>query len=482
VILLGIKIEDWIELNREKFIEISNTIWEFAELGLIEEKSSMLNEKILEDAGFNVIRGIAGLPTAVMAIYGTGKPVIGILGEYDVLPGLSQEVEPVKKPINEGAPGYGCGHNLYGAACLAACLVIKEKIQNGELKGTIRYYGCPAEENADGKGWMAKGGLFDDVDVALTWHPWDVNFVMATNYQAMFNIVFQFKGQTAHAAGDPFNGRSALDAVELMNVGCNYLREHITPDARVHYVITKGGDAPNIVPVEAEVWYYVRASQIEQVRELYSRVIKIAEGAALMTETNVNMTLLGGSSNQLPNTTLEDMLHEKMKIVGPPHFSNEDLKFAQEIRKTFPERFFDNTLTILPQEARPFVEQLRYKEFCDVIIPIYGRGTTVGGSTDVGDVSWITPLAQFGTACATIGTPGHSWQFVSQAGMSIGHKGMLQAAKILALAVAELMQNPELVSKVHQEFKDKIQKTPYDCPLPDEAKPPIDYFSRIYSK
>ncbi|MFW9992799.1 MAG: amidohydrolase [Candidatus Odinarchaeota archaeon] len=479
---MEIKIEDWVEVNREKFIEISNTTWKYAELGLFEEKSSELHARILEEAGFNVIRGIAGLPTAVMATCGTEKPVIGILGEYDALPGLSQQVEPVKNPVNEGAPGHGCGHNLYGAACLAASIVIKEKIENRELKGTVRYYGCPAEENADGKGWMVKAGLFDDVDVSLTWHPWDANYVLANNFQAMFNVVFQFKGRTAHAAGDPFNGRSALDAVELMNVGCNYLREHIISDARLHYVITKGGEAPNIVPAEAEVWYYVRAPQIAQVKEIYARVIKIAEGAALMTETEVEVILLGGSSNLLSNTVLEDLMLEKMKAAGAPLFTNEDQKFAQEIRKTFPEGFFDNLLTTLPQDGRTIFEQFRNKEFCDVVLPIFGRGTTLGGSTDVGDVSWVTPLAQFAMACSAIGTPGHSWQFVSQAGMSIGHKGMLQAAKVLGLAAAELMESPELVRRARQEFEEKLQKTPYTSPLPDEARPPIDYFKRVYMK
>ena len=471
---------EWIDMNQENFIKISDHIWNLAELGLFEEKSSKFLADTLQEAGFTVERGVADMPTAFVASYGTENPIIAILGEFDALPGLSQAAEPVKNPIKDGAPGHGCGHNLFGAACLAACVAVKETIESGEVRGTIRFYGCPAEENADGKGWMINAGVFDDVHISLTWHPWDINFVMANNFQAMYSIIFKFKGQAAHAAADPFNGRSALDAVELMNVGCNYLREHMIPGARIHYVITKGGLAPNIVPDEAEVWYYVRGPRIDDVKALYPRVLKTAEGAALMTETKVETTLLGGSTNLLPNETLENLLHEKMTEVGAPQFSEDDLKFAREIRKTFPENYFDNTLTVLPQDARPFFEKFRTKEFFEEVSPIFGRGITLGGSTDVGDVSWVTPLAQFATACTTIGTPGHSWQEVAQVGMSIGHKGMIYAAKILGLATIELMQNPDLVDKAQKEFEEKIKKTPFESPLPEGAKPPIEYYRSLY--
>ena len=476
------KILEWLEKNQKKFIEISDEIWNYAELGLFEVKSSKLLANILEEAGFAIEMGVANMPTAFVASYGTEHPIIAILGEFDALPGLSQAAEPIKKPLKEGAPGHGCGHNLFGTACLAACLAVKEEIESGEVEGTIRYYGTPAEENASGKGWMINAGVFDDVDISLTWHPWDVNFVIATNFQAVYDVVFQFKGQTAHAAADPFNGRSALDAVELMNVGCNYLREHMLPDSRIHYVITKGGQAPNIVPDEAEVWYYVRGATIKDVKALYLRVLNVAEGAALMTETKVNVTLLGGSTNLLPNETLEELLYEKMTEIGAPQFTENDLKFAQQIRKTFPENYFDNALAVLPQDGRPFFEQLRDKEFCDAISPIFGRGITLGGSTDVGDVSYVTPLAEFGTSCVAVGTPGHSWQAVAQNGMSIGHKGMIYAAKILGLATLELMQKPELVEKARKEFEEKIKRTPFESPLPDDAKPPIGYYDKLRKK
>jgi aminobenzoyl-glutamate utilization protein B len=479
---LSTKLEEWIEANREKFVQISDSIWRYAELGLFEEKSSKLLADVLEEDEFTVDRGVADMPTAFIASYGSEKPVIGILGEYDALPGLSQAAEPIKKPLKENAPGHGCGHNLFGAACLAAAIGVKELIKNGEVKGTIRFYGTPAEENAAGKGWMIKAGLFDDVDIALTWHPGAFNSVGAANFQAVFDTIFTFHGRAAHAAGAPWNGRSALDAVELMNIGCNYLREHVIPDARIHYVITNGGEAPNIVPAESTVWYFVRAPQLDQLKEIYSRVVKVAKGAALMTETELEIKLLGGCSNYFSNIPLEELLLEKMKLVGLPTYSEDDLEFGEKIKKTIPPENYENTLAALPQSMRGEYERFRGAMFCNEVLPILGRGETLGGSTDVGDVSWVTPTAEFSSTCAVIGTPGHSWQFTAQCGMSIGHKGMIYAAKVLGLSTIELMQNPELVEKARQEFEEQIKKTPYECPLPDDAKPPIEHFKKLYDK
>ncbi len=479
--LLDLKLEEWIDTNKEKFIDISDSIWSFAEIGLMEEKSSDLLAKTLEDAGFVIERGIAGMPTAFVASYGSSKPVIAILGEFDALPGLSQTTDPEKTVLKEGAPGHGCGHNLLGVAGLAACLALKESLNTNGLQGTIRYYGCPAEENVDAKGGMVKAGAFSDVDISLTWHPGQTNGVIATNFQAIYSMVFNFKGKAAHAAGDPYHGRSALDAVELMNVGCNYLREHIIPDARLHYIITKVGKAPNIVPEEAAAWYYVRAPQLDQLREIYPRVVKVAKGAALMTETELEIDFQGGSANLLANNTLEDLLYQKMIALEHPQFDQEDQAYAKEIVKSLPEGYFDIIIATLPPDMRTDFEQLRNVNLCEIILPIKGRGITLPGSTDVGDVSWVTPLAQFATACVTIGTPGHSWQLVAQSGMSIGHKGMIFAAKVLALSGFELFTNPELISKAKEEFKAKIEKTPYTSPLPDDWKPPIEYLKSLYS-
>ncbi len=479
---MTIDLIEWIEVNREQFIELSDSIWGHAEIGLMEEKSSALLIKILKDSGFKIEQGIAKMPTAFIASYGNGKPVIAILGEYDALPGLSQTSDPVKKPLKEGDPGHGCGHNLLGVAGIAACLALREAIDTGDIQGTIRYYGCPAEENVDAKGGMVKEGGFSDVDISLTWHPSTTNSVWATNSQAIYSIVFNFKGKTAHAAGDPYHGRSALDAVELMNVGCNYLREHLIPDASIHYIITKGGEAPNIVPEEAAVWYFVRAPRLDQLRDIYPRVVKVAEGAALMTETKVLIDFQGGSANLMANNILEDLLYQKMIELGPLKFDQADQDYANEIIKSFPDGYFDRNLSTLPQDMQIQMEQFRGINLCEINLPTVSRGVTLPGSTDVGDVSWVTPLAQFTTACASIGTPGHSWQLVAQAGMSIGHKGMLHAAKILTLSILELFTNPELLAKAKDEFKKRIAKTPYTSPLPEDWHPPIEYIKSLYPR
>ncbi|MFW9778038.1 MAG: amidohydrolase [Candidatus Heimdallarchaeota archaeon] len=474
--------EEWLETQSQKFIGISDRIWRYAEIGLLEEKSASLLIEIFEEAGFRVKKGLANMPTAFIAAYGKGKPVIAILGEFDALPGLSQDKTPRKKPVKEGDPGHGCGHNLLGVAGLAAALAIREVIQTKNLEGTIRYYGCPAEENADAKGGLVKEGLFNDVDISLTWHPSDLNHVYSTNFQAIYSAVFKFQGRSSHAAADPFSGRSALDAVELMNVGCNYLREHIIPGGQVHYTITVGGSAPNIVPEKAEVWYFVRAPNLNQVREIYDRVVKVGKGAALMTETEMKIEFHGGSANLLPNIALENLLYRKMREIGPPSYNPNDYQFATEIHSTLEANYFDNYLATMPQDMKKEVEQLRELKLCDRVLPIVGRGITMPGSTDVGDVSWVTPLAQFGTACSVIGTPGHSWQFVAQSGMNIGHKGMLYASKVLALSALELIQNAGLVEEARREFNKKIEKTPYTSPLPDDWKPPLEHIRKTFGK
>lgn len=473
-------IENWIESRKEIFTEISDRIFQYSELGLFEKNSSELHARVLGEAGFQVERGVAGLSTAIRADFGSGSPVVAVLGEYDALPGLSQAAEPVKKPVVEGGAGHGCGHNLFGTAGIAACMAIREKIERGELLGTIRYYGCPAEENANGKEWMVKEGVFDDVDVALTWHPADINSVVSFNFQAMYDVVFRFNGRSAHAAGDPHNGRSALDAVELMNVGCNYLREHIIPGASIHYTITRGGEAPNIVPADAEVWYFVRAPRLDQAREIYDRVVKVARGAAMMTETEVEPILLGGTSNLLSNITLEELLQKNLERVGAPSFTDRDRDFAGQIQQTLPDNFFDSCLSAYSEDISGFLERFRNRELCDEIVPIHGRGVTLGGSTDVGGVSWVAPLGQFLSACYSIGTPGHSWQLTAQAGTGVGHRGMLQAAKVLGLTAADLMEDPGLVEKAAQEFREKTRRTPFLSPLDGKLEKTVEYFRKLY--
>ncbi len=469
------KYAKWIEANRDLFIGISNQIWEFAETGLEEHKSSALLADTLKDAGFAIDMGVADMPTAFMASYGSGKPIIGILGEYDALPGLSQVAEPKQLALKEDAPGHGCGHNLLGTGALAGVIAVKEAIDDGEAKGTIRFYGCPAEESFNAKGYMALNGLFDDVDITMTWHPYFLNMLNVMSALALNSVVFKFHGRTAHAAGDPQNGRSALDAVELMNVGVNYLREHVIPDARMHYVITNGGKAPNVVPEFAEVWYFIRAPERSSVEEIYERVVKIAKGAALMTETELEIEFLSGCYNHLHNETVGEVLQKNLNIVKGPRFNKDDKEFAIELKKYIPSDSLDAIKRFIPPDFRKYAMAFLNQPLNRNIIPVPKqlRGRVLPGSTDVADVSWVMPLGEFQAACFVIGSPGHSWQNACTAGMSIGHKGMLTAAKVLAFSAIEFMNNPELVEKAQTEFKEKIKDNPYKSPFPEGIKPPF---------
>ncbi|MHA1376287.1 MAG: amidohydrolase [Promethearchaeota archaeon] len=463
----------WIRENNVMLSSISDAIWEFAETGLEENNSSKLLADTLEESGFSVKRGVADMPTAFYASYGSGKPIIGILGEFDALPGLSQVAEPIKKPLKEGAPGHGCGHNLLGVGSLGAVLAVKEEIDAGEVSGTIRYYGCPAEETYNAKGYMVKTGLFDDVDIALTWHPGFLNMLTVMSALAMNSVIFKFHGRTAHAAGDPQNGRSALDAVELMDIGANFMREHMIQEARLHYVITNGGDAPNVVPAEAEVHYFVRAPERHQVEELYERLINIAKGAELMTDTQVEIDFLSGTYNSWYNKVIDDVLLKTMREVGGPRFNKQDMAFAEELKKSLPPNSMEGYMRLVPPDMKEMAEAILSQPLSKIVIPPIGKGKTMPGSTDVADVSWKLPLGEFMTACEIIGSPGHSWQNVSSAGMSIGHKGMLTAAKILASTSLKFMKDKELVEKAREEHEKKHEDKPYIPPFPEGHKPPF---------
>lgn len=470
---------NWIMENSVKLASISDQIWEFAELGLEEHKSSKLLIDSLIEGGFSVKSQVAEMPTAFYASYGNGKPIIGILGEYDALPGISQKARPVKEPLEKGAPGHGCGHNLLGVGSLGAVLAIKQAIDAGEITGTIRYYGCPAEEIYNAKGKMVKEGLFDDVDIALTWHPGFLNMLTVMIALAMNSVVFKFHGKTAHAAGDPQNGRSALDAVELMDVGANYMREHMIQEARLHYVITNGGGAPNVVPDEAEVHYFVRAPERHQVDELYQRLINVAKGATLMTDTTMEIDFLSGTYNTWYNDVVDDVILESMRDVGGPRFKKEDMAFANELKKSLPPNSMEGYLRLVPPDMKDLAEAVLSKPLNKIIIPPLGKGKTMPGSTDVADVSWKVPLGEFMTACEIIGSPGHSWQNAACAGMSIGHKGMITAAKILALTAFKFYKDPKLVEKAKLEHEKKHKNKPYISPFPEGHKPPLHRIKKI---
>ncbi len=468
----------WIKHNQQTFIDISDKIWEYAEIGFQEYKSSELLVKTFKENGFKVDAGIVKIPTAFIASYGNGKPVIAVLGEYDALPGLSQKAEPKRNPLKESAPGHGCGHNLLGVAGLGGVLAIKEAIDNGEVKGTIRYYGCPAEEKFNTKGYMiAPGGLFDDVDIAITWHPGFSNNILLASNTAMNSVAFKFYGKTAHAAADPQNGRSALDAVELMNVGANYMREHIISTARLHYVITNGGLAPNVVPDEAEVHYFVRAPEREQVIDLYNRLLKVAEGATLMTETQLEVNLIGGTYNPIRNEVVSDVIYEKMKQVGPPRFNKEEQIFAKKLQETVPPIDLTLIKKMVPPKLLDIAMESLKQALFPIVTPPIGKGKVAPGSTDVGDVSWYTPLGEFSAACHIVGSPGHSWQNVATSGMGIGHKGMIKAAQIICLTALEFLSNTELVEKAREEFDNTFKEKKYKSPFPKGYKIPFDRFN-----
>jgi aminobenzoyl-glutamate utilization protein B len=429
--------------------DLSDRIWAYAETALREHKSAAALADYAEKQGFKVERGVSGMPTAFTATFGSGKPIVGIMGEYDALPGISQKASPIKEPLQPGAPGHGCGHNLFGAASLGAAIAIKEQIEAGKLKGTIRFYGTPAEESVGGKVYMGRDGLFDDNDVVLAWHPGDQTQADIDTSQAVVDFIVEFRGQAAHAASDPWNGRSALDAVELFTHGLNQMREHVRPTSRMHYVITKGGDVPNVVPEYAKVWVWLRDWKREEVDGLLARARKLADGAATMTETKAVVTVQGGDWNMLVNDAGEKLLHQNLLWVGPTVYTEDEQAFAKKIQKAtgVPELGMSTTIT-------PFEEQV-----------------PEGGSTVVAEFSWIRPTLHVTIATAPLGAPWHAWPVVATGGMSIGHKGLVRASKVLAATMVDLYEQPETLKAIQAEFKAKKGDTVYKSYVPNGPPP-----------
>ncbi|HVL23000.1 MAG TPA: amidohydrolase [Thermomicrobiales bacterium] len=462
------EVVEWLEERQHRFIGISDQIWDKPEVGLIESFACGLQSDDLKRDGFTITGNIGGMETAFMAEWsqGEGGPVIGFLGEYDALPGLSQKNQDVQEPVVTDGPGHGCGHNLLGTASLAAASVMKAWLEHTGTPATIRYYGCPAEETCEGKVFMAREGVFDDLDMALTWHPGSTNTVWAGSSLAVDNVTYRFRGRTAHAAANPESGRSALDAVELMNIGVNYLREHMPEKARIHYVITKGGGAPNVVPDDCEVWYFIRSPERHQVEELSERVRKIAEGAALMTETTLEVKFLSGAYNMLSNQVMSDHMLAVLEEMGPLEFTDEEHAYARRIVESFPR---DLRASILAQEKLPaeLIDQALNGE----VWPILDRGEVQPGSTDVSDVSWIAPTAQITTTTWALAIPGHSWAVTATGAMSIGHKGMLHAAKAMAITAADFIADPALLQRARDEFTASTKGRPYACPIPAGVQP-----------
>ena len=468
-------VTSWIEDNKERIIKISDEIWRFAELGLIEHKSSSLLIKELEKHGFKIERGVAGMSTAFIASYGDSKPIIAIMGEYDALPGLSQKKVPYKEPLEPGKPGHGCGHNIHGASGMAAAIAVRYAMEKYGLKGTVRFYGCPAEENFSGKVFMVRDGCFRDVDAAISHHPGSMNCATLKSCLALNSAKFHFYGKAAHAGGSPDQGRSALDAVELMDIGVNFLREHIIQDARIHYIIEKGGNQPNIVPDYARSWYYVRAPEREQVEFIYNWVLDIAEGAAKMTRTELKHEFLGGLYNRIPNRVISETIVRNMREIGLPKYTDEEIKFAEEIAKSIPPEM---KIEALRRSKRPGWERLIDKLIDDEIPDPWGEGDVSHGSTDVADVSWQAPTVEFSTATWVLGTPGHSWQATAQSGVGLGHKSLIFASKVMALTVIDLMTNVDLLNEAKEEFKQRLRGRKYKSPIPPDMRPPIDIWEK----
>ena len=464
-----------IEAKKELVCQVADSVWEYAELSLQEYQSAALYCRILRQEGFAVEEGICGIETAFSASYGSGRPVIGILAEYDALSGLSQKGGGTRQEeLVPGGSGHGCGHNLLGAGALAAALGVKHYLEASGKPGTVVLYGCPGEEGGAAKAFMARDGLWYGLDAALTWHPDDCNEVATGSSNACIQVEYTFRGVAAHAAGCPEKGRSALDAVELMNIGVQYLREHMDSRARVHYAVTDtGGRSPNVVQAKASVLYMVRSDKVKKALELQKRVDKIAEGAALMTQTICERKFIDGLAETIPNHALEALLYENFSRIGVPAYTPEEREFAARLMATY------DTADYLPgtgREDADYAEQVRKLlpggTMNDILLPLYQGDAFCPGSTDVGDVSWQCPTAQIHVAAWPNGCPGHSWQNVSCGRTDIGRKAALCAGKVLCAAAIDLLERPELLEDARGEFKKRTAEG-YTCPIPADAVPVV---------
>ena len=465
-----------IDEKEELFTAVSDQIWGYAELSLKEFQSAELYCKTLRELGFTVTEKLCGIDTAFSGSFGSGKPVIGILGEFDALSGLSQQAgETSPCPVQPGGSGHGCGHNLLGAGSLAAAVAVKAYLEQTGAPGTVIFYGCPGEEGGAGKAFMARQGLWKQLDAALCWHPGDANQTITGANNSCIQVLYKFSGVAAHAAGNPHVGRSALDAVELMNIGVQFLREHMTPDCRIHYAITNaGGVSPNVVQSSADVLYMVRSGRVADSVALQARVDDIAKGAALMTGTSYERVFIDGTADTLPNFTLEKALYDNMTALGAPVCSQEDMALAAALKATYPPS--DSSLGTgarFDKEIRKQVEALTAggtRPVNDFLMPLYSGTDFSPGSTDVGDVSWLTPTAQIETAAWPSGVPGHSWQIVACGKSHMAHEAMLYAGKVLAATAIDLLTQPELLAAAQAEFLEK-SASGYVCPIEPDAVP-----------
>ncbi|MGB7297608.1 MAG: amidohydrolase [Candidatus Aminicenantales bacterium] len=443
----------WVDAASPELAKLNDEIWRAAEVAMKEYRSSEALASYLEKMGFVVERGVAGLPTAFVGVYGSGQPVIGFLAEYDALPGLSQETATAKKPLKEGAPGHGCGHNIFGVASTAAAVAVKEVMARHGIPGTIKLFGCPAEETVEGKVFMVREGVFEGLSCCIQWHPSSENAVSLDSSNALNQFELEFFGRTAHSAGDPWHGRSALDAIELTDIGLNFLREHLKPTARIHYVIQEGGGAPNVVPDYARAWYFVRDIDRETLEKDYERVLEVIDGAAKMTGTTYKVHFKSGVHETLANRAGSEVVYSNFLLIGVPAFTEEEQSFAREIQKN---------IGVEEKGLGTKIEPFSHPE------KSWGSG-----STDVAEVSWLTPTTSLGVAFTPIGTPGHHWAAVACGGMSIGHKCLATAAKVMAASCLDFLSQPETIQKMREEWTTRKKGREYKSPLPADLKPRV---------
>ncbi len=442
-----------VEKHEKELIRISDEIWSVAETAFEETQSAEILASYAEKNGFKVDRGVAGMPTAFVATYGSGSPVISVLGEFDALPGLSQKTEPTKNPLNEGEPGHGCGHNMFGAASLGAAIAIKEQIEAGKIKGTVKFMGTPSEEKFFGKIWMVREGLWDDVDVNISWHPAAEMKADVQSSLALVDFKIEFFGQAAHASADPWNGRSASDALEIYTTGVNYYREHVKPTVRMHYHIQDGGQVVNVVPDYSRLWMRVRDTERKGMMPVYERLQEMVEGAAILADVDYKVSLISGIYEVLVNRTGGAVMQNNLELLGPINYTPEEIAFGKKIQEVTGKPQVGMDSAIKPLEAT--------------------RENPGGGSTDVGDVSWNVANINLGVTTAPKDTPWHSWAVVACGGMSIGHKGMTYASKAMSMTMLDLFEDPTLVKEVKAEYKERKGDAVYEAIVP-AGPPPVN--------
>ncbi len=453
-------LQSFLKTKEQEIIEYAQHLWDCPETSGKEKDSADLTRNLLREHGFTV-REVPGMEHALVAEWGQGHPVVGLLAEYDALPGLSQKVASAKQAVVDRGAGHGCGHNLLGGAAFGAALAIKAYLTSSDTVGTIRFYGCPEEESLSGKVKMLPTGVFDDCDVALSWHPLTITTPLKEAFLANNSIKYRFNGVTAHAAFSPEDGRSALDAVELMNVGANYLREHIPSAARMHYTITETGGAPNIIPDKAESWYYIRAPRRMDVEDITRRLLKVAQGAGLMTETTMQGEFICGTYELLPNSVLADLTYQNMLEMAPPVYTEEELHFANQIQASLDE----DTVSREANRNKELVDEGESPMFQGVVDLSKADKVSMNGSSDVGDVSWNVPTSLFVAATWPVGVPPHTWQATSASGSSLGYKGMMYAAQVMSGIAYDLYTKPDWVEKAQEEFRKRTQENQYISPL-----------------